>query len=41
MKAIVEVQEEDDTADFLARLEKVTVKKLTKKFFTIQRDEAG
>lgn len=40
IQAPVEIQEEDDTADFLARLEQVATKKLAKKFSTIQRDEA-
>lgn len=34
-------QEEDDMADFLARLEQTVVKKPAKRFSTIQRDETG
>lgn len=38
---VVEEQEEDDMADFLARLEQTAAKKPTKRFSTIQRDETG
>lgn len=38
---VIEDSEEDDMAGFLARIEKLVVKKLAKRFFTIQRDEAG
>lgn len=38
---VVEEQEEADMADFLARLEQTTVKKPSKRFSTIQRDETG
>lgn len=34
-------EEEDDMADFLARLEAVSARKLAKAFSTIQRDEVG
>lgn len=38
----MEVQEEeDDMADFLPRLETMAVRKPTRIFSTIQRDEAG
>lgn len=41
IKVLVEVPEEDDMADFLARLETVAAKKLAKVFSTIQKDEIG
>lgn len=37
----IEVQEEDDMADFLARLEQTAVKKSATRFSAIQRDETG
>lgn len=41
VKALVEIQQEDDTTNFLARLGKVPIKKTAKKYSLIQRDDAG
>lgn len=41
VKAPIEIQQEDDTTNFLTRLEKVTIKKIAKKYSLIQKDDVG